>query len=114
MLAIIFNVVGVLMSITMTSIYDRYLGGGSNYYNSGFYGMVAGYAILDVFLNTALLVLACVCHCKMNVVWRKFAATEDGSVGAGMLYEPVWPASGDPGAGAPGGGNMDGQQLMPL
>ena len=114
MLAIIFNVVGLVMSITMAGIFGAM--SASYYGNGGFNGMLAGYAILDVFLNIALLILACMCHCKMNVVWRKFAATEDGSVGAGMLYEPVWPASGDPGAG--GGGNfageVGGQQLMPL
>ena len=110
MLAIIFNVVGLVTSMTMAGIFGSMRGGFNN--------MLAGYAIWDVFLNIALLILACMCHCKMNVVWRKFAATEDGSVGAGMLYEPVWPASGDPGAGAGGGGNIagavGGQQLMPL
>ena len=123
MLAIIFNVVGLVTSMTMAGIFgsmssSRYYRPDGTSYSSGggFNGMLAGYAIWDVFLNIALLILACMCHCKMNVVWRKFAATEDGSVGAGMLYEPVWPASGDPGAG--GGGNfageVGGQQLMPL
>ena len=91
MLAIIFNVVGLVMSITMAGIFG----------SMSRYG-IAGFAIFDVFLNIALLVLACVCQGKMNTVWRKFAATEDGSVGAGMLYEPVWPASGDPGSGGAG------------
>ena len=102
MLAIIFNVVGLVMSITMAGIFASMADMQFQRYGGGPFGMFAGFAIFDVFLNIALLVLACVCQGKMNTVWRKFAATEDGSVGAGMLYEPVWLASGNPGAAGAG------------